>query len=643
MFTPPSGAQSGFRPRSRSRLAAGTRVAAAATLTVLALTATGLSSRTVSLAAAAQAPTVVTLTFDDGWADQYQGLAMLNAHGMHATYFLNSPRISGDSAYMTWSNVADLAAAGNEIGGHTAYHADLPFIDPTEAQRQICYDRDNLLQRGYNVTNFAFPYGDFSPAVKTMVQNCGYNSARTTDDIPAGESVRADSAARVPTRSTSAPTTTTLTSMENAVTAARQNGGGWVPIVFHHICNGCNVNSITASDFNTFLNWLQGQAANNVVVKTMQEVIGGATQPQVPGPGLPPAPNGTNALRNSSLEQERTATAFRTVGRTTTSATTTSPGRARATRTPAPRGETERHELHRRRQQAVVLPDLGYCMPSVNQGHRYRITEWYKSTHRSTSPCSAVTPMASQLPDRSDSFPASSTWTQASFVTDLIPNGINGLSFGLTLGSNGRLPSTTRASTTLPGRAARHDAADRVAELADGELDRVGVRPDRGERQRQRRRRPVDYLIDGAVTATLTSGPFTYSWNSRAVANGAHTIAVARPTIRQQDHHQLRSPSSSEPEQQPPPEPLARAGRHQPAQLLAARRLQGTNTVSWAWTADAHSGTHGENLNIASWTNGDRKLLTGFSSACSPAVIPATPTRSAAGTSRAVGPVFMAF
>ena len=103
-------------------------------------TAASASSPETSSAAAAQPQTVVTLTFDDGWADVYQGLAMLNAHNMHATYFLNSPRISGDSAYMTWSNVADLAAAGNEIGGHTAYHADLPFIDPTEAQRQICYD-----------------------------------------------------------------------------------------------------------------------------------------------------------------------------------------------------------------------------------------------------------------------------------------------------------------------------------------------------------------------------------------------------------------------------------------------------------------------------------------------------------------------
>ena len=41
--------------------------------------------------------------------------------------------------------------------------------------------------------------------------------------------------------------------------------------------------------------------------------------------------------------------------------------------------------------------------------------------------------------DSSPAFPASSTWTQASFVTSVIPAGINGLAFGLTLGSNGNL------------------------------------------------------------------------------------------------------------------------------------------------------------------------------------------------------------
>src|SRR6266571_2511798 len=262
--------------RARLRLSARTRWGAVAALALagLFLTGTNASARVGSLQTLSQ--TTVSLTFDDGSVDQYQGLVALNAHGMNATYYLNSAKISGDSAYMTWSQIADLAAAGNEIAGHTAFHADLTHIDPTEAQRQICYDRTNL-------------------------QNCGYNSGRTTDTFPA-----ASPSGQIPPPDPYAlkvgTDDTTLTAMEAAVTSAEQNGGGWVPIVFHHICDACNVNYITAGDFNTFRTWLQGQSGSGVVVRTVQQVIGGPVQPAVSGPPLPTAPNGTNALRNSSLE-----------------------------------------------------------------------------------------------------------------------------------------------------------------------------------------------------------------------------------------------------------------------------------------------------------------------------------------------------
>jgi peptidoglycan/xylan/chitin deacetylase (PgdA/CDA1 family) len=42
----------------------------------------------------------VTIQFDDGVADQYGALAMLNAHAMHATFYVNSALV-GDAAHMT--------------------------------------------------------------------------------------------------------------------------------------------------------------------------------------------------------------------------------------------------------------------------------------------------------------------------------------------------------------------------------------------------------------------------------------------------------------------------------------------------------------------------------------------------------------
>jgi len=586
------------------------------------LTGTNASARVGSLQTLSQ--TTVSLTFDDGSVDQYQGLVALNAHGMNATYYLNSAKISGDSAYMTWSQIADLAAAGNEIAGHTAFHADLTHIDPTEAQRQICYDRTNLLNRGYQATDFAYPYGDYSPTVEQMVQNCGYNSGRTTDTFPA-----ASPSGQIPPPDPYAlkvgTDDTTLTAMEAAVTSAEQNGGGWVPIVFHHICDACNVNYITAGDFNTFLTWLQGQSGSGVVVRTVQQVIGGSVQPAVSGPPLPPAPNGTNALRNSSLELDTNGDAIPDCwsnddfGNSSFTWTRTNDAHSGSS---AERLDVTNYQSGDNK--LLVQQDLGYCMPTVSPGRQYRITEWYKSN----APVSfTLFTRDSQWQIRywanSPSFPASSTWTQASFVTDTIASGINGLMFGLTLSGNGSLTvddasfddaaasgggDTTRPTVSVTSPSAGATVSGFVPISANAS-DNVAVDH-------------VDYLVDGSVVATLTSGPFTLSWSSRSVSNGAHTISVRAVDtsgnstttspitvfVSNQTNNLLQNPSLEQGTANPPS-----------CWLLGG---YGTNTSTWTWTTDAHTGTHAEDLNITSYTNGDRKLLTNFSSTCSPAVIP---------------------
>jgi peptidoglycan/xylan/chitin deacetylase (PgdA/CDA1 family) len=599
------------------RLRASTLLLICATVLML-----GTESNTANATAA---PTVVSLTFDDGWVDQYQGLPALNAHGMNATYFVNSPRIDGDSSYMTWSQVGDLAAAGNEIGGHTAYHVDLPATDPTEAQRQICFDRDNLLARGYQPTDFAYPFGHFSATVKQMVQNCGYNSARTTDTFPSsnpsGQIPPAD-----PYQINVGTDDTTLTAMKAAVTAAENNGGGWVPITFHHICNACNSSSISLPDFVAFLDWLQGQSSTGVVVKTMNQVLGGAVQPAVAGPGLPPAPNGTNILRNASFEQDSNVDSmpdcwvnddFGNNSFTWTRTTSDAHSGSWAEKLNVTNYQDGDNKL-------LVTQDLGYCTPSVNEGHRYRITEWYKSDHPAYF---TLFTRDSQWQVRfwqsSAAFPASSTWTQASFVTDAIPSGINGLSFGLTLGSNGSLTvddaafddaaASGTADTTAPTVSLTTPAAGSTVSgfvpISANATDNTAVDH-------------VDYLVDGSVATTLTTGPFTYNWNSRTVANGSHTIAVRAVDISgntkttasitvfvSNQTTNLLSNVSLEQGSSNPPSCWQLAG-------------YGTNTFAWTWTADAHTGTHAENLNISAYTNGDRKLLTNFTGACSPAVVP---------------------
>src|SRR4051812_28668821 len=91
----------------------------------------------VGAAHAHAAPTVVSLTFDDGRAQTYPARSILASHGMKGTFYINSANVGTDSYYMTWPQIDGLAADGNEIGGHTLHHTVLPSL-PSAASPSIC-------------------------------------------------------------------------------------------------------------------------------------------------------------------------------------------------------------------------------------------------------------------------------------------------------------------------------------------------------------------------------------------------------------------------------------------------------------------------------------------------------------------------
>jgi peptidoglycan/xylan/chitin deacetylase (PgdA/CDA1 family) len=581
------------------------------------------SSRTTALAAAQ--PTIVSLTFDDGRATEYAARSLLAARGMKATFYINSSKLGTDSDYMTWAQVDGLAADGNEIGGHTAFHVDLTRTDSTEAQREVCNDRVNLLNRGYQVRNFAYPFGAYNASAQTIVRNCGYNSARGVNQFipPPAETIPPQDpyAIRV---AGAAGAGVSLATLESYVTKVEQNGGGWAPLVFHQICNACDANAISPTDLGAFLDWLQLRAGNGTVVKTLGDVIGGSVQPAVAGPPPPPAPNGTNALRNASLEQQASGNLapdcwdFDSWGNNSYSWTRTTDAH---TGSYAERVDVSNYANGDSK--LVGRRDLGFCTPSVTPGHRYRLTAWYKS--------SAAVAFTAFTRDSlggfyywttGSSFPASSTWAQASWVSPVIPSGANGISFGLTIASNGSLTvddlglddaaSSGAGDTTSPTVAVTSPANGAIASgsvtIAADASDDTAVDH-------------VDYLVDGSLVGTQTSGPYSLSWDSHTVGNGTHTIAAravdtagnvatsqaVMATVSNSTTNLLQNAS------------LETASGGTPTCWLLGGF--GTNTFTWTRTSDAHSGGFAETLDVTSLTDGDRKLVsTQDSGACAPAV-----------------------
>jgi peptidoglycan/xylan/chitin deacetylase (PgdA/CDA1 family) len=242
----------------------------------------------------AASPVVVSLTFDDGRQTQYAARAPLAAHGMHGTFFVNSGLVGSSTSdwHMTWSQLHDLAADGNEITGHSLTHAHLTRLKPADQQHEICDDRTNLLNQGFTpVISFAYPYAEYDGSVETLVRQCGYASARWVGGI------RSSGCSDCPYAETIPPVDrwvlrtppdidsgTTLATMENYVTQAENNGGGWVVLVIHSICNGCDSLSVSLTQFTAFLDWLQARAAGGTVVRTVGEVMSGVGPPPPPPP-----------------------------------------------------------------------------------------------------------------------------------------------------------------------------------------------------------------------------------------------------------------------------------------------------------------------------------------------------------------------
>ena len=221
--------------------------------------------------------TTVSLTFDDGSADNYSVREALAQNQLHATFYIVSG-FTGTNGFMTEEQLHNLYADGNEIGGHTLDHTKLWNLSSADLKRQVCQDRLNLLALGFHVTSFAYPFGYYDEAAKQAVKECGYNNARIVADGP--ESIPPADPFALKAMPYIVPDTH-LPKMIRYVTSVENNGGGWAIFIFHHVCDNCDKFAVAPQTFSDFADWLGTQQANGLVVKTVDEVVGGATQPGV--------------------------------------------------------------------------------------------------------------------------------------------------------------------------------------------------------------------------------------------------------------------------------------------------------------------------------------------------------------------------
>jgi len=463
-------------------------------------------------------PVTVSLTYDDGSADQLQAATSMAKYGMHGTFYINSGRL-GANGYMSTSDALSLQSQGNEVGGHTVSHADLPTLSANEAKRQICNDRVNLLNAGLQAKNFAYPYGDENPAVEQTVHDCGYNSARGVGDVVSpGTCSRCPYAETMPPSNPYALKTpdsvkdyTTLEDMENHVLQAEQHGGGWVVLVMHHVCRGCDPYSVPPVQLDSFLSWLSARTARGTTVKTVDEVIGGSLQPAVAGPPPPPPLSTTSLLRNPSMEDIRSTTGIPICWQRGGYGTNSSAWSNTADAEDGVNAQRVDISSYTDGDRKMISPqDLGSCAPATVVGHRYQVHGWYKTNgnvrliayYRNTSGGWVFLAQSAVLP-------VASAYTQASWTTPTMPSGSTALSVGFSLRSTGYLQGDnmqlndvdqTAPTVALTSPTDGMRIRDTVTFAADAS-DASGVDH-------------VDFLVDGTTACTATTAPFTCSYDT---------------------------------------------------------------------------------------------------------------------------------
>jgi len=134
---------------------------------------------------------IVSLTFDDGYADNCAtAIPLLIERGIPCTYFVSVDHVLHGRPFPhdvaagrplapnDLRQLRAMAEAGIEIGAHTATHADLGAVDETQLYEELVAAKVRLEDAlGRGVRYFAFPYGlpaNITPRALALARYAGY-------------------------------------------------------------------------------------------------------------------------------------------------------------------------------------------------------------------------------------------------------------------------------------------------------------------------------------------------------------------------------------------------------------------------------------------------------------------------------------
>ena len=123
----------------------------------------------------------IVLTFDDGWRNQYRyAFPLLKKYHLTATFYIYTNPI-GKKHYLSWDEIKEMDKAGMTIADHTLSHPYFKTISLEQIKTEVTESKKILEQElGKPVLHFASPFGYSNEAIRGILKDAGYKTARTT-------------------------------------------------------------------------------------------------------------------------------------------------------------------------------------------------------------------------------------------------------------------------------------------------------------------------------------------------------------------------------------------------------------------------------------------------------------------------------
>jgi peptidoglycan/xylan/chitin deacetylase (PgdA/CDA1 family) len=118
------------------------------------------------------------VTFDDGFADNYDAVHALLRRGIRSTTYVITGEI-GAAGRLDRSRVVELAGTPDvEVGAHCVRHRHLDELDRRAIEDEVTVSKRQLEDLAQvEVRSFAYPHGSYDGRVRQAVIDAGYRSA----------------------------------------------------------------------------------------------------------------------------------------------------------------------------------------------------------------------------------------------------------------------------------------------------------------------------------------------------------------------------------------------------------------------------------------------------------------------------------